>query len=50
MCYPPGIPILAPGEKISEDIIEFIIYAGDKGCSLQGTEDPFVKNLNVIME
>ncbi|MBP3458365.1 MAG: aminotransferase class V-fold PLP-dependent enzyme [Lachnospiraceae bacterium] len=48
MCYPPGIPILAPGEKISKEIIDFILYAGEKGCSLQGTEDPEVKRLNVI--
>ena len=48
MCYPPGIPILAPGEKISREIIDYILYAGEKGCSLQGTEDPDVKMLNVI--
>ena len=22
MCYPPGIPILAPGERITEEILE----------------------------
>lgn len=48
MCYPPGIPILAPGEKISRQIIDYILYAGEKGCSLQGTEDPDVMKLNVI--
>lgn len=48
MCYPPGIPILAPGEKISRQIIDYILYAGEKGCSLQGTEDPDVMRLNVI--
>lgn len=50
MCYPPGIPILAPGERISREIIEYILYAGQKGCSLQGTEDPEVKRLNVIRQ
>lgn len=50
MCYPPGIPILAPGERISREIIEYILYAGQKGCSLQGTEDPEVKRLNVIWQ
>ena len=48
MCYPPGIPILAPGEIITEDIIEYIRYAKEKGCSMQGTEDPNVSNLNVL--
>ena len=50
MCYPPGIPILAPGERITQEIIDYIIFAKEKGCSLQGTEDPQVENLNVIQE
>ena len=48
MCYPPGIPILAPGEMITEEIIEYIIYAKEKGCSMQGTEDPAVEHLMVL--
>ncbi|MGN0316704.1 MAG: aminotransferase class I/II-fold pyridoxal phosphate-dependent enzyme [Lachnospira sp.] len=48
MCYPPGIPILAPGEMITEEIIEYIIYVKEKGCSMQGTEDPKVDNLMVL--
>jgi len=50
MCYPPGIPILAPGEMITKEIIEYILYAKEKGCSMQGTEDPYVQNLNVLAE
>lgn len=48
MCYPPGIPILAPGEIITEDIINYIKYAKEKGCSMQGTEDPAIEHLNVL--
>lgn len=48
MCYPPGIPILAPGELITKDVIEYIVYAKAKGCSMQGTEDFEVNNLNVL--
>ncbi|MBQ9428313.1 MAG: aminotransferase class I/II-fold pyridoxal phosphate-dependent enzyme [Clostridia bacterium] len=36
MCYPPGIPILAPGELITEEIKEHIEFALDKGCSIHG--------------
>lgn len=50
MCYPPGIPILTPGERITEDIITYIKYAKEKGCSLQGTLDPLVEKLSVIKE
>jgi arginine/lysine/ornithine decarboxylase len=48
MCYPPGIPILAPGELITNEIIEYILYAKEKGCSMQGTEDFAVERLNVL--
>ncbi len=48
MCYPPGIPILAPGEKITKDILDYIEYARAKGCSLTGSEDLSVRNINVL--
>lgn len=48
MCYPPGIPILAPGELITKEITEYILYAKQKGCSMQGTEDPAVEYLMVL--
>jgi arginine/lysine/ornithine decarboxylase len=48
MCYPPGIPILAPGEIITSEIIDYINYAKEKGCQLTGTEDINVENLMVI--
>lgn len=48
MCYPPGIPILAPGERITREIVDYIQFAKERGCSLQGTEDPDVNHINVI--
>ena len=48
MCYPPGIPILAPGEHITREIVDYIQFAKERGCSLQGTEDPEVNRINVI--
>ena len=48
MCYPPGIPILAPGELITKEIAQYIVYAKEKGCSMQGTEDPAVEYLKVL--
>lgn len=50
MCYPPGIPILAPGERITEDIIKYILYAKKKGCFLTGTEDMNIEYVNVVRE
>lgn len=48
MCYPPGIPILAPGEKITPDILDYIRYAKLKGCQLTGPEDEAIERLNVL--
>lgn len=48
MCYPPGIPILAPGERITSEILDYIEYARVKGCSLTGPEDPAIQYINVL--
>ena len=48
MCYPPGIPILAPGERVTGEILDYIEYAKSKGCSMTGPEDPDILRLNVL--
>ena len=48
MCYPPGIPILAPGEKITKDILTYIKYAKEKGCNMTGPADADILYLNVL--
>ena len=50
MCYPPGIPILAPGEMITEEILAYISYAKEKGCFMTGPESMDIKRLNVVRE
>lgn len=50
MCYPPGIPILAPGERITQEIIDYIAYAKVKGCNLTGPEDLHTEYLNVLVD
>lgn len=48
MCYPPGIPVLAPGERITGEILDYIEYAKSKGCSMTGPEDSSIRHLNVL--
>lgn len=50
MCYPPGIPMLAPGEEITQSVIDHILLAREKGCSLQGTADPETNYIRVMKE
>lgn len=50
MCYPPGIPVLAPGERITQPVLDYIQYAKAKGCFMTGPEDMKIEYLNVIVE
>ncbi len=50
MCYPPGIPILAPGELVTRKALDYIAYAKEKGSQMSGTEDIELKKLNVMAE
>lgn len=48
--YPPGIPILLPGEVISQENIDYIIDHLDVGLPVKGPEDRSVTNVKVILE
>lgn len=50
MAYPPGIPIVAPGERITAEIIRYIKYAKEKGCFLTGTRDMDQKTIEIVEE
>ena len=39
---------LAPGERITKEILNYIEYAKAKGCSMTGPEDPDILHLNVL--
>ncbi len=48
LAYPPGIPVLCPGEVITEDIVNYVQELKDAGLYVQGTEDPKVENIKVV--
>jgi arginine decarboxylase len=50
MVYPPGIPILLPGEVITQENIDYIMEHLDVGLPVQGPEDKTVRNIKVIVE
>lgn len=50
MAYPPGIPILAPGERLTAEIIDYIRYAKEKGCVMTGTKDMEMNNIETVEE
>jgi arginine decarboxylase len=50
MAYPPGIPVLCPGERITKEIVDYIQKLKDVGLFVQGTEDPKVEFIKVVKE
>jgi len=48
MVYPPGIPIVTPGEKITKEMIEHIKLWKSEEAQLQGAEDPYVDYIKVL--
>jgi len=37
--YPPGIPILVPGEEVSADAVEYLVFLGGHGARIDGVQD-----------
>ncbi|WP_409341169.1 aminotransferase class I/II-fold pyridoxal phosphate-dependent enzyme [Paenibacillus sp. MBLB4367] len=48
--YPPGIPILLPGEVVSQDNIDYITDHVKVGLPVKGPEDRSVQQVKVIVE
>ena len=48
MVYPPGIPVLCPGEVITEEIVNYVSDLKKTGLYVQGTEDPRVEYIKVV--
>ncbi|MDD2890379.1 MAG: aminotransferase class I/II-fold pyridoxal phosphate-dependent enzyme [bacterium] len=48
--YPPGIPLLLPGEKISEEVIDYIKIGMEAGMKFTGAEDNSLKTIKVVAD
>ncbi len=48
--YPPGIPILLPGEVISQENIDYIVDHIEVGLPVKGPEDRTIEFVKVIVE
>lgn len=48
LAYPPGIPIICPGERITSEVINYVQDLKNAGLYVQGTEDPKVENIKVV--
>lgn len=48
--YPPGVPILSPGEVVSQEIIDFIIKVREFRIDINGMESKTFEKIKVITE
>lgn len=48
MAYPPGIPLICPGEVITEEIIDHVEALKRAGASLQGMADPLADRMQIV--
>ena len=46
--YPPGIPALLPGERITRELIAYLRELRDAGARLHGASDPAFETICVL--
>jgi lysine decarboxylase len=48
--YPPGIPALLPGERITDEAIAYLRELQTSGARLHGASDPAFRTINVLRD
>jgi arginine decarboxylase len=48
--YPPGVPSLLPGERISEEVVAYLRELTSEGARLHGASDPSFRTVRVLVE
>src|SRR5919201_3349804 len=48
--YPPGVPALLPGERVSAETVAYLRELAASGARLHGASDPAFETVNVLVE
>jgi arginine/lysine/ornithine decarboxylase len=48
--YPPGVPALLPGERVTAEVVDYLRRLATSGARLHGASDPTFQTVNVLME
>ncbi|MFN8130366.1 MAG: amino acid decarboxylase [Solirubrobacteraceae bacterium] len=48
--YPPGIPAILPGERVTEEVIEYLRELARSGARLHGASDPTFRTIAVLRD
>ena len=46
--YPPGIPLALPGERLTAEVLEYLVRARAQGASIRGASDPSLETVSVL--
>ena len=46
--YPPGIPVLIPGERISKEICDYLLDLSEKALRVSGQETDTLRTVKVV--
>ncbi|MHB9146391.1 MAG: aminotransferase class I/II-fold pyridoxal phosphate-dependent enzyme [Symbiobacteriia bacterium] len=47
-CYPPGIPILCPGERVTAEVMAYLELIARSGLRVSGPADPSLRTLQIL--
>lgn len=47
-CYPPGIPVLGPGEAVTPEVLDYLLSIRSTGLRISGPADPELHYLRVL--
>ena len=48
--YPPGVPALLPGERVSRETVDYLRELAASGARLHGASDPEFRTINVLRD
>jgi arginine decarboxylase len=48
--YPPGVPALLPGERVTAEVVDYLRALAASGARLHGASDPAFQTVNVLLE
>jgi arginine decarboxylase len=48
--YPPGVPVLAPGERITGEVLEYLVSGVQGGMLIPDAADPELSSLRVVAQ
>lgn len=46
--YPPGVPVIGPGEEVTDELVVYLMEARERGLAIHGPQDTTLATLRVV--